>query len=95
MTSPYQWSPPEHPDPPEDQPQGIEGVEWSESVDHAPVWVDVVFSRSGRQRVPGFVEADAGDRVFVQLVFMGFVHKVWVPRIQVTRRALKPRSSRG
>jgi len=87
----YQWSPPEHPDPPEDQPQGIDGVEWSDAVDHAPVWVDVVFSRSGRQRVPGFVEADAGDRVFVQLVFMGFVHKVWVPRIQVTQRALKSR----
>lgn len=87
----YQWSPPQHPDPPEDQPEGIDGVEWSDTVDHAPVWVDVVFSRSGRQRVPGFVQADAGDRVYLQLVFMGFVHHLWVPRLSVTTRQLKPR----
>lgn len=87
----YQWSPPIHPDPPEDQPEGIDGVEWSDAVDHAPVWVDVVFSRSGRQRVPGFVQADAGDRLYVQLVFMGFVHHLWVPHSSATVRQLKPR----
>jgi hypothetical protein len=87
----YQWSPPEHPDPPEDQPRGIDGVEWSEWVDHTPVWVRVEFSRTGWQRVPGFVDADAGDRVYVQFVHMGFAHRVWLERDRITRRALKPR----
>lgn len=68
----YEWSPPTHPDPPEDQPFGVEGVALSERVDHAPVWCRVKFSRTGWQRVPGFVDADAGERVYVQLVHMGF-----------------------
>ncbi|PYY60026.1 hypothetical protein DEJ17_06550 [Curtobacterium sp. MCSS17_011] len=87
----YQWSPPQHPDPAEDQPEGIDGVEWSDAVDHAPVWVDVVFSRTGPQHLPGFVDADAGDRVYVQFVHMGFAHRLWVPRSSVTTRRLKPR----
>ncbi|WIE65970.1 hypothetical protein DEI99_005375 [Curtobacterium sp. MCLR17_036] len=87
----YQWSPPTHPDPPEDQPAGIDGVEWSQAVDHAPVWVRVEFSRTGWQRLPGFVEAATDDRVYVQLVHMGFAHRVWLPRERVTGRQLKPR----
>jgi hypothetical protein len=87
----YQWSPPTHPDPPEDQPYGIDGVEWSEWVDHRPVWVRVEFSRTGWQRVPAFVDAAASDRVFVQLVYMGFSHRVWLARDRVTVRQLKPR----
>jgi hypothetical protein len=89
----YQWSPPQHPDPPEDQPVGIDGVEWSDAVDHAPVWVDVEFSRTGPQRLPGFVDAAAPDRVYVQLVHMGNAHRLWLPRDRVSRRVLKPRRS--
>lgn len=87
----YQWSPPEHPDPPEDQPIGIDGVEWSEWVNHSPVHVEVEFTRTGWQRVPGFVDAATDDRVLVQFVHMGFAHRVWLGRGRVTPRTLKPR----
>lgn len=87
----YTWSPPEHPDPPEDQPLGIGPIDGAEPVDHAPVWVDVEFTRTGRQRLPGFVDAATDGRVYVQLVHMGFAHKVWLPRERVTRCTLKPR----
>jgi hypothetical protein len=87
----YQWSPPIHPDPPEDQPLGIDGVEWSELVHHAPVWVRVEMSRTGWQRVPGFVDAATDAIVLVQFVHMGFAHKVWLPRDRVTTRELKAR----
>ncbi|MGU3409097.1 hypothetical protein ACLBWP_03235 [Microbacterium sp. M1A1_1b] len=87
----YQWSPPIHPDPPEDQPYGVDGVEWSEAVNHEPVWVRVEFSRTGRQKLPGFVEAQTDDRVYVQLVHMGFAHRLWLDRDCVTRRQLKTR----
>ncbi|MDY1005761.1 hypothetical protein [Curtobacterium sp. CFBP9011] len=87
----YQWSPPEHPDPPEDQPIGIDGVEWSEWVNHSPVHVEVEFTRTGWQRVPGFVDAATDDRVLVQFVHMGFAHRVWLERGRVTPRTLKPR----
>lgn len=88
----YRWSPPEHPDPPEDQPLGVPGVEWSERVDHAPVWVRVEFSRTGWQRLPGFVDAATDDRVYVQLVHMGFAHRLWLPRDRVTVRQLRRRT---
>lgn len=87
----YRWSPPEHPDPPEDQPAGVPGVEWSELVHHAPVWCRVEFSRTGWQRLPGFVEAATDAIVLVQFPFMGFAHKVWLPRDRVTVRQLKAR----
>lgn len=86
--SAYQWTAPQHPDPPEDQPYGVDGVEWSERVYHAPVWVRVEFSRTGWQRLPGFVDAATDDRVYVQFVFMGFAHRVWLPRDRVTKRTL-------
>lgn len=91
----YQWSPPIHPDPPEDQPVGIDGVEWSDWVDHAPVWVRIEFSRTGWQKVPGFVDAVTPDRVYVQLVYMGFAHRLWLDRDRVTRRVLKAQAPRG
>lgn len=93
--SDYTWSPPDHPDPPDDQPLGIPAAADETPVDHDPVWVRVDFTRTGPQRSPGFVDADGGDRVLVQLVHMGFAHKVWLPRERVTRRVLKPRASRG
>jgi hypothetical protein len=91
----YQWSPPIHPDPPEDQPLGIDGVEWSDLVHHAPVWVRVEFSRTGWQRVPGFVDAATDVIVLVQFVHMGFAHKVWLPRDRVTTRELKARRDKA
>jgi hypothetical protein len=89
----YQWSPPIHPDPPEDQPLGVDGVEWSEWVDHRPVWVRVEFTRTGWQKAPGFVDAMTDTLVYVQLVHMGFAHRVWLERDRVTTRTLKPRRS--
>jgi hypothetical protein len=87
----YQWSPAIHPDPPEDQPYSVEGVEWSELVHHAPVWVRVEFSRTGWQRLPGFVEAQTDEIVLVQFVHMGFANRIWLERDRVTRRVLKER----
>lgn len=88
----YQWSPPEHPDPPEDQPYGVAGVEWSDRVGHAPVWVRVEFSRTGWQRLPGFVDAATGELVYVQFVHMGFPQRLWLERDRVTVRQLRRRS---
>lgn len=88
----YQWSPPIHPDPPEDQPYGVEGVEWSELVHHAPVWLRVEFSRTGWQRLPGFVDAKTDAIVLVQFVHMGFAHRIWLERDRVTVRQLKARA---
>lgn len=68
------------------------GVEWSELVHHAPVWCRVEMSRTGWQRVPGFVDAKTDELVLVQFVHMGFAHKVWLPRDRVTVRQLKARS---
>lgn len=87
----YQWSAPIRPDPPEDQPLGVEGVEWSELAHHDPVWVRVEFSRTGWQRLPAFVDAKTDDIVLVQLVHMGNAHRLWLPRDRVTVRQLKPR----
>jgi hypothetical protein len=87
----YQWSAPSHPDPPEDQPYGVPGVEWSELVHHAPVWVRVEFSRTGWRRLPGFVDAKTDAIVLVQFVHMGHAHRIWLERDRVTVRQLKAR----
>lgn len=89
----HRWSPPSHPDPPEDQPLGVDAPASSTPVDGYPaVHVRVRFTKTpGEQRCPGFVERDAGTIVYVQLVHMGFVHHVWIPREHVTRRLLRPR----
>lgn len=88
----YRWSPPEHPDPPEDRPLGIDAdPAAAAAAGYPPVWVRVQFTRTGEQRCPGFVERASADRVFVQLVHMGFVHHVWLPRDRVTHRELKQR----
>ena len=89
----HQWTPPEHPDAPEDQPIGVDADESATAIDPhtAPVTVRVTFSRTGPQRVPGFVERAAADRVYAQFVHMGFIHHAWIMRDQVTHRQLKPR----
>lgn len=87
----YAWSPPSHPDAPEDQPLGIEPDESALPVGYAPVTVEVEFTRTGVQRLPGFVERASSDRVYVQLVHMGFAHHVWLPRDRAVKRHLKPR----
>jgi len=88
----YRWAPPEHPDPPEDQPLGIDAPPAPDRVSGYPaVWVQVDFTRSGPQRCPGFVEQADADAVYVQLVHMGFSHHVWLPRDRVTHRQLRPR----
>jgi hypothetical protein len=91
VTADYHWAPPEHPDPPENRPYGIDGVEWSVAVDHAPVTVHVEFSRTGWQDVPGFVDASADDRAYVQFVHMGFAYREWLPLDRLTKRQLKHR----
>lgn len=58
------------------------------------VWVQVDFTRSGPQRYPAFVEQADEDTVYAQLVHMGFVHHVWLPRDRVTKRSLKPQGRR-
>jgi hypothetical protein len=86
------FPPPEHPDPPEDQPLGINADPTAVPVDgYPPVWVRVDFTRTGEQRCPGFVEQASAEHVYVQLVHMGFPHHVWLPRERVTRRELRPR----
>jgi hypothetical protein len=91
----HRWSPPIHPDPPEDQPLGIDAPLASERVSGYPaVWVQVEFTRSGLQRCPGFVEQADEGTVIVQLVHMGFVHHVWLPRDRGTKRSLKPQGRR-
>lgn len=87
----YTWAPPTHPEPAEDQPLGIGPVDGAEPVNHSPVWVEVEFTRTGPQRLPGFVIAATPERVYVQLVYMGFAHKLWLPLSRVTHRTLKPR----
>lgn len=57
----------------------------------AAVHVRVTFTRTGPQKLPGFVERAATDRVYVQFVHMGFPHHAWIMRDQVTHRTLKPR----
>jgi hypothetical protein len=90
----YTWAPPTHPEPAEDQPLGIGPVDGAEPVDRSPVWVDVEFTRTGPQSLPGFVMAATPERVYVQLVHMGFAHKLWLLRTRVTHRTLKPRGRR-
>lgn len=89
----YKWSPPEHPDPPEDQPLGVPADPDAVAVDLPPVWVVVDMTRTGRQKLPGFVMAASDAVVHVQFVHMGFAHKVWLPRERVSKRALKRRST--
>lgn len=91
----HRWAPPIHPDPPEDQPLGIDAPPAPERVSGYPaVWVRVEFTRSGLQTCPGFVEQADGDVVYVQLVHMGFVHHVWLPMDRIKKRALKPQGRR-
>lgn len=86
------WAPPEHPDPPEDQPLGLDAPPTPDRVSGFPaVWVDVEFTRTGMQRCPGFVEQADADLVYVQFVHMGFPNHVWLPRQRVNRRQLRPR----
>lgn len=88
----YKWSPPEHPDPPEDQPLGVPADEAALTLTSFPAaWVTVDMTRTGRQRLPGFVMAASETVVYVQFASMGFAHKVWLPRGRVTVRVLKPR----
>lgn len=88
----HRWAPPEHPDPPEDQPLGIDAPPEPGRVSGYPaVWVQVEFTRSGAQRCPGFVEQADADAVYVQLVHMGFSHHVWLPLDRVSPRVLRPR----
>jgi hypothetical protein len=93
MTEPaHQWSPPSHPDQPEDQPRGVAPDDRAVPVaPFAPVTVEVEFSRSGVVRVPGFVERAGPDRVFVQLVHMGHPHRLWLPRTAVRHRTIRAR----
>jgi len=91
----HRWAPPSHPDPPEDQPLGIEAPPAPERESGYPaVWVQVEFTRLGRQTCPGFVEQADGNVVYVQLVHMGFVHHVWVPIDRLSRRSLRPQGRR-
>lgn len=87
----HRWAPPSHPDPPEDQPLGIDAPPAPDRVSGYPaVWVQVEFTRSGPQTCPGFVEQADADVVYVQLVHMGFVHHVWLPMDRIKKRSLKP-----
>lgn len=87
----HRWHPPEHPDPPEDQPLGVDAPDNARPVDgYPPVVVELDFTVSGHHTVPGFVEQTSADRVFVQVVHMGFPHRLWVPRDRVATRTLKP-----
>lgn len=87
----YRWAPLAHPDPPEDQPLGVEpDSRVLATPELPPVWLDVEFTRTGRQRLPGFVERASNDLVEVQVVHMGFSHRhLWLPRERVTKRVLK------
>lgn len=88
----YSWSPPEHPDPPEDQPLGVPADGAALTLTTLPaVWVTVDMTRTGRRRLPGFVMAASETVVHVQFVSMGFAHKVWLPRERVATRTLKAR----
>lgn len=89
----YRWSPPSHPDPPEDQPLGVPADPDAVAVNLSPVWVTVDMTRTGRRRLPGFVMAASEAVVHVQFVSMGFAHKVWLPRERVTVRVLEPRQN--
>lgn len=89
----HRWAPPSHPDPPEDQPLGIDAPPAPDRVSGYPaVWVRGEFTRSGRQMCPGFVEQADDDVVFVQLVHMGFVHHVWVQMDRLKKRSLRPQA---
>lgn len=91
----HRWAPPIHPDPPEDQPLGIDGPLAPEKVSGYPaVWVRVDFTRSGPQTCPGFVEQADGDVVYVQLVHTGFVDYVWVPMDRLKNWSLRPQGRR-
>lgn len=88
----YQWAPPSHPEPAEDQPLGVpEAPDAVPTPELPPVWVSVEFTRTGPQKLPGFVERASAELVYVQLVHMGFAHHVWLPRGRVSKRTLKPR----
>lgn len=79
---------PRHTDPFQDQPLGIDAPSASERVPSCPaVWVEIEFSRSGPQMCPGFVEQADGEVVHVQFLYMGFVHRAWVPAGRITRRS--------
>nr|UXN30467.1 hypothetical protein N8D75_17705 [Curtobacterium flaccumfaciens] len=90
----HRWAPPIHPDPPEDQPLGIDAPPAPEKVSGYPaVWggrVHPVWPAD----LPGFVEQADGDVVYVQLVHMGFVHHVWLPMDRIKKRSLKPQGRR-
>ncbi|KQO64213.1 hypothetical protein ASF23_16755 [Curtobacterium sp. Leaf261] len=91
----YRWAPPIHPDPPEDQPLGIDAPPAPDRVSGFPaVWVEVEFTRSGRQRSPGLVEQADGDVVYVQFVHMGFPLHVWLPIDRLRKRSLRPQGRR-
>lgn len=42
------------------------------------------------QRLPGLVERASSDRVYVQLVHMGFSHRLWLPRERVSHGSSSP-----
>lgn len=91
----HRWAPPIHPDPPEDQPLGIDASPAPDRLPGYPaVWAEVDFTRFGQQRCPGLVEQADGEVVYVQLVHMGFVHHVWVPMDRLKKRSLRPQGRR-
>lgn len=88
----YLRAPPQHSDPPEDQPLGIPADPGATVINGCPpVWAEVYFTLTGRQRLPGFAEQASETAVFVQVVHMGFAHRLWLPCGRVTRRVLLPR----
>jgi hypothetical protein len=88
----YSWAPPSHPDPPDDQPLGIDADPTATPTpDYPAVWVSVDFTRTGPQRLPGFVERASADVAHVQFVHMGHPHRCWLPRTRITRRTIRPR----
>jgi len=88
----YRWAPPTHPDQPDDQPIGVDADPAAEATpDLPPVWVAVDFTRTGPQRLPGFVERASDELVYVQFVHMGHAHHSWLPRTRIIRRTLRVR----
>lgn len=50
LVTEHSWAPPEHPDPPENQPLGIEADDSAVTVERFPAgWVRVEFTRTGMQ----------------------------------------------
>jgi hypothetical protein len=88
----YRWAPPSHPDPPDDQPLGVDAdPNAAATPDLPPVWVTVDFTRTGPQRLPGFVERASPELACVQFVHMGHPHRCWLPRDRITHRTLRAR----